>query len=652
MKSVNDSTYTSNDATNNSDIEVLYVVANNVIGIITSFITTVLAITYIKYKQHKVKEDILIIERTIISFVYSAFIILLSLLLTTGQSNTVHMCAQYGFIVFISFILSNGLFTNIEMLIQIKRPFYVFHSYLLPKHKNVLWETLTVLIVAASVAFVYFIHQHSDLRISYLQMELQDLVVFIYQSVFSFINVVIVLYMCCFLCRNIPNKSRKALRNKLIYRLTTYVLYLTHSLLSLTVLLPEDQHQCISQLIVMLIMAVDFIFELQVIKQSDFFYYYFSREGTISACYHCLCGRSRSYTYPSKYKSKPKNEIRKDDALLRFHRELRLSNMSQLNIELSEYCLNLSLVGISLVFNNIMKTNNEFNKGNTMTHSNNSDANETVDPLLPNDVVHEKGLNYVKYVFSKDSFRDERNEKLTCYYNNIFMHYKKRNSITNTCSYYADSGEGKAAQGVNEREPQVEIRYYYYTELTHAISTQQINLSEIKNSLISHSTMTNFLICRNTTYKTFKGAKTFTVKTGNNLLTVEIFEDIISSSRANTIISKYLSYISSKSNTFLPQLLGVFWVHINSFSPFVIFVSTNTILENEPNELFNLWQLMHYSSATSRVEMISSSKDTTSICVTNENLFDDKTKIALKQYHKFTKTIKQDIAFLKVTSIC
>ena len=94
MKSVNDSTYTSNDATDNSDIEVLYVVANNVIGIITSFITTVLAITYIKYKQHKVKEDILLIERTIMSFEYSAFIILLSLLLTTGQSKTAHMWAQ------------------------------------------------------------------------------------------------------------------------------------------------------------------------------------------------------------------------------------------------------------------------------------------------------------------------------------------------------------------------------------------------------------------------------------------------------------------------------------------------------------------------------------------------------------------------------
>jgi hypothetical protein len=192
----------------------------------------------------------------------------------------------------------------------------------------------------------------------------------------------------------------------------------------------------------------------------------------------------------------------------------------------------------------------------------------------------------------------------------------------------------------------VDIKYFYYNTFCSIIKTRNINLNDLIKSLLSHNCNFPFLICKNSKNEYFKTMKTLNLKTNDRKYTIDIFSNVLNDNSKNSILEEYLNYITSKSNTFLPILIGAFKISINNMHPFTLFISKNSIMENVPKELFNYWQLMRYLPKKELFEKIATSKDGTSLCITEDNLFTTNQKIIIKDYLNFHSILSDDVTFL------
>ena len=106
-------------------------------GLLISFVISLiivmeilfLSICYICFKTKKVKEDILLIERFLVTIVFSFFIIVEYI---SKAGNLI-----YGYFIYIGIYISNWIFITIEQFFQIKNPFFIFNSAILNKTRNI-----------------------------------------------------------------------------------------------------------------------------------------------------------------------------------------------------------------------------------------------------------------------------------------------------------------------------------------------------------------------------------------------------------------------------------------------------------------------------------------------------------------------------------
>ena len=158
------------------------------------------------------------------------------------------------------------------------------------------------------------------------------------------------------------------------------------------------------------------------------------------------------------------------------------------------------------------------------------------------------------------------------------------------------------------------------------------------------------------------------IKSYDKQLTLDIFEsndDDISLDKNNSnqklalMIDKYFNYIQKVgvSGTFIPILLGIFKVKINSFKTMLIYISCNSLIENSPPNNYSYWQLVRFSPKNT--EKVASSKYRHSVLLRDDLIFDRKdalpsikgvndlnyNRIEVKNYLNFEETIKHDIFF-------
>ena len=158
------------------------------------------------------------------------------------------------------------------------------------------------------------------------------------------------------------------------------------------------------------------------------------------------------------------------------------------------------------------------------------------------------------------------------------------------------------------------------------------------------------------------------IKTYDKQLTFDIFEtnddDIDNNNNSNKKLAKmldeYFDYIKGVgvSGTFLPIILGIFKVKINSFKTMLIYISCNSLIENTPSNSYSYWQLVRFSS--SNTQKVASSKYRHGVLIKDDLIFDRKdalpsikgvndvnyNKIEIKNYLNFEETINHDIFFL------
>ena len=166
----------------------------------------------------------------------------------------------------------------------------------------------------------------------------------------------------------------------------------------------------------------------------------------------------------------------------------------------------------------------------------------------------------------------------------------------------------------------------------------------------------------------FLNLKNILIRTYDKQLTFDIFESNDEEINLNvnnsniklaTMLDEYFNYIKGRgvSGTFLPIIIGIFKVKINSFKTMLIYVSCNSIIENSPSKSFSYWQLIRFSS--NNTKKVASSKYKHNVLIGDDLIFDRKNALPLvkedndsyytieiKNYFGFKETITHDINFL------
>lgn len=600
----------------------------------------ILLVTQLKYKKKKIKEDILLIERY---FLYIIFIVitLIFQILKLMKINDTDKLEYYTLLFFINIYIVNILSVVIEFCKEVKNPFYILLSIFSNKKKNVTIEIFTILTSPALFLLGYFL-KNSPLKIS------DNESYYSINGLIALTMIIIIIILIITTCKfsGIQNKSKATLRTKffslyivsiflLIYSGANFLLHFQNELLKHYI-----QH-LITYSTPLVIIFIDCISTMLYIKSSDYYFYYLGKRKNISKFYKMCC--KTKYYKPPIYEHVTNNDVKKEIIMDTFQDTLEFNNISQLNIELCEYSLNVALSSISIIFDKIRKEINDNSPAKNNISSQKNKQNEDILVNLLDQYNTKNSKEKCKhFTLNKKDFEDN-----------------KLGEITNVSTNVMDKDKKTYNNNLN-----VELDYYYYDKFISGIINRNIDLNEVKTSMLSHTQSFPFLISMNAKESYFKTTKTLSIKTSDRKIMIEIFPDILDNKSNQDIVESYINHMNliKKANdktimkeneilstvasaTFLPCLLGVFKVKINSFSSFTVFISKNTILENAPSDVFNFWQLMRYNYGD-HIEKISTSKDKTSICITEDNLFNGM-KIMMRNYKLFSDTLINDFEFLK-----
>ena len=194
-------------------------------------------------------------------------------------------------------------------------------------------------------------------------------------------------------------------------------------------------------------------------------------------------------------------------------------------------------------------------------------------------------------------------------------------------------------------EVEVRIESFFSEKIKEILNVYHIKIESIIQSLLSGKGQS--LLSKNTKDHYFTNLTTLCLKTFDKKLLIEIYDDVtIEDKKMKSLLSNYLNHLNfSQMNTFLPILLGVFTVKINSFKEVTMFITLNPLIEEYPKENYNYWQLMRYKD--NELQKISCSKDRDSFIITTDQIFSQNVTFKIDSYDIFVQTIESDLKFLK-----
>ena len=596
-----------------------------------SFLSIILAflllLTNILFKKKIVKSEFLLFQRYIILIAFNIYYFV-----SKYQSiNNISSNEKFKDIlfIFITIYYSNIISVNFELYKEISCPFYNFISIFNNKWKNIFWEIFTLFFIIFGFILGKYIKDEGSAKDNF-EINLQ-LILRINQipliSILTLLNIIsfIITIMNMTVLNNFQNKSKRQYTMKIILNFIFSIIQLGYtSIIFVGKFLPiKDIFNIICCYYFLGFFIIDLLINMIIIRNSEFYYYILGR--TKMSYFYCLFGCSDIYKPVIQIKdndidnegnnnsllSSNEEIIKKDNILYYFYNDLKFRCISQFNLEVSEYFLNISIACLSSIFDKMKSTKKTNNENANIININNNKEQKEISPQL------------YEFEFNESSFTD--NEK-------SFITKLKINTFDKNTNY--------------KDKFTVDIKYFYYNTFCSIIKNKNINLSDLIKSLLSHNCNFPFLICKNSKNEYFKSMKTLNLKTNDRKYTIEIFSNVLNDDSKNSILEEYLAYITSKSNTFLPILIGAFKISINNLHPFTIFISRNSIMENVPKELFNYWQLMRYLPKKEIFEKIATSKDGTSLCITEDNLFTTNQKIIIKDYLNFHSILSEDVAFI------
>ena len=613
------------------------------LSIISIILSIILFLTIFFYKKKRLKSDFLLLERFLFIFVFNICFIILKFNYLVGNHFQKTENLQQILFIFLSVFYINILSVNIELYKEINYPFYNFINVFNKKWKNLFWEGFTIFFTLGRLFLNKFIKE----EVNTIEKDINFKVILCIISITSLIYLVFFSLINFYVCikniktlSNFQNESKGETKFKTIMNLLFSLIQIGYIIIHLIEKLNFFKYPLneIYTFYFLIMIFLETTLNMIFTRNSDFYYYTLGRKDLSN--FYNIFGCNDFYkpimsiNNEQKYNNLINNNInlncmllsnndqpiKKDNILYYFHKVLKLRNISQFNLEVSEYCLNLSIACLTSIFEKMKEykiTEDEFDNRNSSLIPVSEELNKNLD---------KKG-KYYEFEFNQNSFKDNDKGLLTKLKINSF------NKNTN----FIDSFN-------------VNVKYFQYEKFQSIIKNRDINLSELIKSLLSHSCEYPFLICKNSRNEYFKTMETLSLKTNDKKYIIEIFSNILNENSDNYILEQYLKHLLEKKITFIPILIGAFKIKINHMNPFTIFISRNSIMENLPKEIFNYWQLMRYIPLKKSFEKISTSKDRTSLCITQDNLFNNENKISIKDYLNFTSILIEDTNFLSLIS--
>ena len=170
----------------------------------------------------------------------------------------------------------------------------------------------------------------------------------------------------------------------------------------------------------------------------------------------------------------------------------------------------------------------------------------------------------------------------------------------------------------NNNYLRTKVKSFFIPRCLEIIYDQRLKGKHIGNSLLSHIILSGknkntenphitfwSLTAANGKEEYFNKIKNTSFKTYDKNFNIDIFDsnddELIlkekgKSNDISILIDKYFTYIHGKgiNGTFIPSLVVVFQVKINSFKTLLVLITRNSIVENAPKNSFTYWQLIRF----------------------------------------------------------
>ena len=604
-----------------------------VLCLLIIILNCVLLITYVMYKKRKIKSDIVSIEQFGINLLFCVSICYYviknfqEIILTNENKWIYYLCV--GVITFNEVF---NIFRKIELVYEMKKPFYIFTSIFNEKAKNIIWEILSISTVI--VVILIDIYTFNNINDNKLGFYIKNGCVIVIYSILLIINVglIISLLMSYF---GIRSENKKEFLIKIITHIVICFTFLGFVLfLVITKYCVDSIYHThltmISSYILMGYLLLNSVCEMIIIKLSEF--YFFILSFSRIRIFYKFFGIHKEYIHSLYQEDMEYVNIKTQKNLIvnNFQKKCKFMNVFSGLLERSEYCLNCALAGIYLILERECVQGNSTNVNN-------------IEIEMGKDIGEHNTNNLQKSLIEENNNTNDANniiiDKQFTFINKDFDTLKDLSTLTN---YYQNSFSiEKPNSSETPNTTQVTITSLYHLALIQNIKTKNLNINLIKQSLIAHATSFLYLISKNSKENTFPTLPTLTLNTNDKRIFIQIFDSI----NPNTL-NQYIIHINQNYFTFLPNLIGAYKVTINNNYPFYIFIIHNEFLNSNPNTRFNYWKIMKYTNDHS-LHKIASSTERTSFRLSNDKSNDTDIKIKIKNYDTFTKVLKDDFTLLK-----
>jgi hypothetical protein len=649
-----------------------------------------------KFKNRKLKEDTLNSEKYLLKsflFLYLLFICL------TQVFQLAELKINFTILILLTYLVitySLQVFISFENYKQIKDPSFALRSYINENNWSIKYEIFTIILTAFSVLSCIFLLSDpdgSDEEKKFIHPG--NIYFFTPLIIFSILTIIFsIKKKKCLSIYTVGNKKNAVNRNtcELITNIF-YFLFITY-LLTISIIIKFSLVEININLSLFNLLCIYFLVGISLIDsflgsysiyKSDFYYYYLGNNNF--GIFLRMFGKEVYKKPILSVDYSTFNANMKENSVLYFHNTLSYMIEEHL-IDTLDNIINITLASLYIVFSGPNYEKSELDlKTNTVTpssrnfkdenieisnserseekksNSSNSDSffnssnRENLIEKNHNDHNDQNGHNY-QYLPKTDfstTIKNTNGSKLSKYENyKFFINDFSDEKLMRLISLNPDKDSLMVNGGDNSNKNlKVKIKSLYAGKFSEFMKKKNINVRAFKESLISHlnpsSAIWSSLLNKNSKEDYFKKQKKLLLSTYDRLYSFEICgeESIFNKeSSAKKFLKKYFRHMERNNKTFLPLILGVFKIQVNDFQELTIILTKNIIIQEDPKEYYNYWQLIKIDREKN-MEMITSSKDRTSNIIRDEILFRNDFKLNLSDYQEFQKILQNDLRFFK-----
>ena len=685
-------------------LDIILTFIDIVLSLIMIFITIVIFHPINKYKKYKVKEDQLFLQKTLITTLFFCFFLVFNIMSFFSDSlkKYIYIANTFIFNAFYVLMILYNLMMTIEVYRTYHNPVHYFNRLFRQKKYNYIPEFIIILICVISLAVDFGIdYKNIEKNSESEDVYLSILVLIAEWKPFATILISIICLILYFKLRSLINSfyfnNQKKLLNAISKRRMNYYLYLVFGIFYLFPLIEKvvreeksnsEYMNFFSTIFFYIVIIDDYLIHISEISTTKFCEYPLKR--TLLG-YFCSC-----FNKPKKQKNGGSAQLMSGTTfsdktdLIGFQNDLS----SSLNLEsnnardkelISIYKNSIFIEDYFLsYFDQILNiiTASLYQVFNSKYFSTQANEQNLTNKLKIED-ISAIGGNIKDTSVSAIGTKTVVNTKNEMGDDTVRFNITK-NFETDDLKRFKDVLDNKFLIDGRDNVLNIGINSFFTPRCVESIYDQKIKGRNIAASLINHMILTSLsqnrnpdnpnakfwsLLASNAKEQYFNKMKNTSIKTRDKKFTLDIFDtddgeiNLFEKGDNNSLaqlLDKYFTYIHGKgiNGTFIPSLVGVFKIKINKFKTLLVFLTRNSLVENDPKNHFSYWQLLRILKGKPQ-KVASSQFNSGTSFVKDDPIFErafqiesikdnpNYNKIAVKNFNDFQSIINSDIEFLR-----